>query len=84
MGALEAMACALPVIASEGPSLADAVRPGREGVLVPARDPAALAEAMASLAGDADRRRTMGEAARRRVEEAFSLDRAALEVAPPA
>ena len=81
-GALEAMACGLPVVASDGPSVRDAVRPGREGLLVPARDPAALAEAVVELASDPSRRGAMGAAARERVQEAFSLERAAREVAP--
>jgi glycosyltransferase involved in cell wall biosynthesis len=82
VGVLEAMACGLPVIATDGPSVRDAVRPGREGVLVPARDPEALAGALGRVAADPEGRRAMGEAGRRRVTEAFALELAAREVVP--
>jgi hypothetical protein len=43
------------------------VEDGRTGPLVPPGDPAALAAAMAALAGDPDRSAELGRAARRRV-----------------
>jgi glycosyltransferase involved in cell wall biosynthesis len=45
---------------------------GGAGVLVPQRDSGALARVLEELAGDPDRRRRMGEAARRRARERFS------------
>jgi type III pantothenate kinase len=42
---------------------------GRTGVLVPPRDPAALAAALGDLLADPARARGLGEAGRRRVEE---------------
>jgi glycosyltransferase involved in cell wall biosynthesis len=45
---------------------------GGAGVLVPQRDSGALAKVLEELAGDPDRRRRMGEAARRRAREHFS------------
>lgn len=72
---LEAMAAGLPVVATNvggaGEQVADAVT----GRLVPPRDVGAMADALAELGRCADRRHQMGEAARRRVEERFSLDR---------
>ncbi len=44
--AVEAMAAGLPVVASDEAGLAGVVQPGETGVLVPARDPAALAAAI--------------------------------------
>lgn len=71
---LEAMASGLPVIASDvggNPELVDA---GVTGFLVPPADTEAWADAMRRLAtGDAASR--MGQAARLRVEQEFSLDR---------
>jgi len=60
---LEAMAGGLPVIATPNTGAADIIEDGREGVIVPARDPAALAEALLSLYEDEPRRRAMAEAA---------------------
>ena len=81
-GLLEAMACGRPVVATDGPSARDAVPSAAEGTLVPSRDPAALAAAVADLAVAPARRGTMGSAARARAAEAFDLDRAAREVVP--
>jgi glycosyltransferase involved in cell wall biosynthesis len=46
---------------------------GDTGLVVPPRDPAAMAAAALELLGDAGRRRAMGEAARLRVIEQFTL-----------
>lgn len=71
---IEMMASALPVIATRVGGNIDAVVDGESGLLVPAKDAAALAEAIARLHGDAALRRSMGDAARSRVGERFSLD----------
>jgi glycosyltransferase involved in cell wall biosynthesis len=71
---LEAMAAGLPVVATRvggTPEIVDAA----SGVLVPARDVPALADALVALGADPARRRELGAAARARVESAFSLDR---------
>ncbi len=62
----EAMACGLPVITTE--NAGSAVRHGQDGLIVPIRDPDALAEAIASLADDPQRRGAMAQSARRRAE----------------
>jgi glycosyltransferase involved in cell wall biosynthesis len=67
------MAAALPVIATEVGGNPEAVERGRTGLLVPPRAPAALAEALAQLAADPDRRAAMGRAGRERVGARFSL-----------
>lgn len=60
--AVEAMACAVPVVASEVGTLPSIV--GDHGVLVPPGDPEALARALARLAGDPAERRRLGGSAR--------------------
>ncbi|MBC8031496.1 MAG: glycosyltransferase [Pyrinomonadaceae bacterium] len=70
-GIVEAMACGLPVIASAVGGVTDMIT--REtGLLVPPGEPAALANAMALLAGDRALRERMGRAGRLRYEEVFS------------
>jgi glycosyltransferase involved in cell wall biosynthesis len=59
---LEAMACGRPVVATAVGGLVDTVIDGGTGVLVPARDPAALGEALAALLADDGRRITYGAA----------------------
>ncbi len=63
----EAMACGLPVIVSENSGAV--ARDGVDGFVVPIRDVGALKERIALLHDDADRRRALGQSARRRVEE---------------
>lgn len=72
---LEKMATGLPVIATDVGGNREAVVHGETGLIVPARDPACLAQAIAQLAGDAALRAAMGVAARSRVEAHFSLER---------
>ena len=69
----EAMRAARPVIATDVGGVSELVRPGTTGLLVPPRDPAALAEAIDALAADRDRTSAMGLAARRLVEERFDI-----------
>lgn len=71
--ALEAMAARRPVIASELPGLAEIVRDGKTGVLVPPGSPATLARHTRVLIDNAALRQAMGEAGRRRVETCFSV-----------
>jgi glycosyltransferase involved in cell wall biosynthesis len=71
--AIEAMACATPVVASRAGALPEVV--GVDGScadLVEAGNPEALAAAVGGLLDDAGRRRALGEAGRRRVEERFT------------
>jgi glycosyltransferase involved in cell wall biosynthesis len=70
---IEGMAAGLPMVVSDVGGNAEAVTAGECGHVVPARAPAALAQALADLIGDAGRRQTMGAAARRRVAASFSL-----------
>jgi len=68
---MEAAAMEKPVVATDIRGCRDVVNDGETGLLVPLRDPKALAAAMTSLLADPERRRTMGLAARRRAERLF-------------
>jgi glycosyltransferase involved in cell wall biosynthesis len=69
---LEYMAASLPVVATTVGGAAEAVIEGETGLLVPARDPAAMAHSLLALLRDPERARRMGQLARRRVEAEFS------------
>ncbi|MUU72411.1 glycosyltransferase [Pseudarthrobacter sp. GA104] len=64
---VEALASARPVVASALPALAEIVDDGRTGLLVPPEDPAALADALASLLAHPSLRRSMGTSGRERM-----------------
>jgi polysaccharide biosynthesis protein PelF len=72
----EAMACARPVVAADAGGTGELLgRDGTTGVLVPPADPGALAEAVSGLFADSARRRALGDAARRRIETEFPIER---------
>jgi glycosyltransferase involved in cell wall biosynthesis len=71
---LEAMAAGKPVVATAVSGLPLAVTAGETGLLVPERDPAALAAAVVDLLGDRGRARRFGEAGRRRVRDELNWD----------
>ena len=70
---IEAMGLGLPCIASRVGPLPEVVPDGRGGLLVPPRDASALAEAIIALAGDPQRRRTMGQEARAHAHAIFDI-----------
>jgi glycosyltransferase involved in cell wall biosynthesis/peptidoglycan/xylan/chitin deacetylase (PgdA/CDA1 family) len=70
---MEAMAAGLPVVASAISGIPELVEDSRTGILVRPGDPNGLADALHRLAADADLRRRMGAAGRRRVTERFNL-----------
>ncbi len=70
---LEAMACGLPVVASDAGGILEAVADGETGRLVHGVDPERLAEGMLELIDDPDKRRRWGAAARLRAEREFSV-----------
>lgn len=73
---IEAMALGKPVIASGVAGIPELVRNGANGILVPPSHWAALGDAMAALALDAEERRRLGAAANVSVMEEFAIDRA--------
>lgn len=72
--AAEAMSCGTPVIASDGGALPEVV--GDSGVVVPARDHLALAEAIGSLMSDGKKRASMSRRGIERVETLFTWEKA--------
>jgi len=66
VAALEAAASGLPVVASRVGGLPEIVVDGETGLLVPPADPVALAEALAALIREPERRWALGKAARAR------------------
>lgn len=70
---MEAMAFGIPVIATETGGIPELLKDGA-GLLVPPKDPKALAEAIARLATDPALRQALGDAGRRCVEQEFSID----------
>jgi glycosyltransferase involved in cell wall biosynthesis len=73
---LEAQAAGLPVVAQDIDGVPGVVRNGETGMLTPAGDTSALADAIAGLLGDASLRQSMSQAARR-----FVFDERSFEVA---
>lgn len=71
LSVLEAMAAALPVVASDVGDTSRAVNADATGLLVPPRRPDLLAEALARLLADEPLRRRMGDAGRQRAAEAW-------------
>ena len=70
---LEAMAAGLPVIGTNVGGTPEAVSDGVHGRLVPAHDGFAMGRAVAELCARAEQRRTMGEAAARKIREQYSM-----------
>ncbi|MGZ5329888.1 MAG: glycosyltransferase family 4 protein [Solirubrobacterales bacterium] len=70
---LEAMAFGLPIAATAVGGVGEAIPDGIAGCLVPPRDPRALGAAISDLLGDPAEMARLGEAARRRHAEGFTL-----------
>jgi glycosyltransferase involved in cell wall biosynthesis len=73
---LEAMACGLPVLATDVGGAGEAVQAGVTGRLVAPGDAEALAAALGEMTADRDALVAMGEAARARASGPFALERA--------
>jgi glycosyltransferase involved in cell wall biosynthesis len=70
---IEAMAAGVPVVATNTGGIPELVEEG-SGILVPQRDAGALADALALLAMDGDRRQRFGRAGVERVRERFTVE----------
>ena len=70
---IEAAAAGRPVVTTDMPGCREVVTDGDNGLLVPPRDPASLADALDKLIGDAALRRRMGAAGRSRAVASFGL-----------
>ncbi len=72
---LEAMACGLPVVTTDCGGMREAVTDGVDGFVTPVRDPYYIAQALEKLWRDPALRQSMGEKARQRVLDDFSLEK---------
>jgi colanic acid/amylovoran biosynthesis glycosyltransferase len=72
---LEAQAVGLPVIATRVGGVPEGMIPGRSGLVVPQRDPAAIATAVRDLISRADEWPAMGHEGRRHVEQNYDAGR---------
>jgi glycosyltransferase involved in cell wall biosynthesis len=75
---LEAMAMGLPVVSTPTSGIPEVVREGQTGVLVPAGDAEALADAIGRLLSDPETRSRLGQAGRELVRERFDQIRNAV------
>jgi glycosyltransferase involved in cell wall biosynthesis len=72
---LESMAAGVPVVATRVGGTPEAIDDGVTGLLVPVKDPEALASAIIRVLSDADLAARLGAAARRSVNDRFSMER---------
>ena len=70
---LEGMAAGLPMVVTDVGGNKEAVIDGQTGLVVPAHSPLDLGQAILRLAGGGDLRKTMGNAARKRLDENFTI-----------
>jgi glycosyltransferase involved in cell wall biosynthesis len=78
---LDAMACSLPVVATNAGGIPEIVSDGVTGLLVPPRDPRAMASALSQLLTRSGLRQRMALAGFERVRERFTVERMIEETA---
>jgi glycosyltransferase involved in cell wall biosynthesis len=78
---LEAMAQGRPVVATNVSGIPEAVQDSLTGLLVPAGNPASLADALARVLSDPDAAQRMGTAGRARILETFDLEKSSARLA---
>jgi glycosyltransferase involved in cell wall biosynthesis len=81
MVTLEAAAAGLPIVTTDVTGAFDSVVPDESGVIVPKRNPPALASAISGLLDDSERARRMGARGREHVLATFDPDRIARKMA---
>jgi glycosyltransferase involved in cell wall biosynthesis len=74
LSVMEYMGAGLPVVATRVGGIPELVRDGKNGILVPPRDPGGLAQAVIELLSDAERRRRMGQAGKSLREREYGGD----------
>ena len=70
---MEAMAYGIPCVSTTVSGVPELIEDGKEGLLVPEKDPPALASALERLALDPALRQRLGRSARKKVEAEFTL-----------
>ena len=76
---MEGMAMAKPIVATQIQGINEQISDGEEGILIPPRDPEALALAIQRLISDRKLCSDLGAAARSRVESCFSVEKMVAE-----
>jgi glycosyltransferase involved in cell wall biosynthesis len=79
LSVLEAMAHALPVVATPVGGIPEVITDGQDGLLVPVNQPEELARVLSELLDDPARRQSLGETGYRHVRDRFSFERMAGE-----
>jgi glycosyltransferase involved in cell wall biosynthesis len=72
---LEAMAMAKPIIATNINGITEQITNGINGILIPPKDPSAIAQATITLINNREKAKAMGLAARKKAEEEFSVEK---------
>ena len=72
---LEAMSCSLPVVTTPAGGIPELVRPGKDGAVTKGYDQEEYAEVIIELLENDEKRKRLGQAGRKRVEESFSSER---------
>ncbi len=72
---LEAMAMAKPIVATNIDGITEQITDGVNGILIPPKDPSALAKSVVRVLNDKELARTMGLAAREKVKQEFSVEK---------
>jgi glycosyltransferase involved in cell wall biosynthesis len=81
MVTLEAMAMAKPIVATRIDGITEQITDGVEGILVPPKDPSALAQAISKIIDNKELALSFGAAARKRVEREFTVEKMVTETA---
>lgn len=71
----ESMAAGRAVIGSAAGGMADIIEPGQSGLLIPPRDPRAMAQTILDLLGDVEQVQTLGAAGRERIRALLAPER---------
>lgn len=71
---VEAMSMGVGIVVSEVGGIPEAITDGEHGLLIPPKDPAALAQALITMLQDPQLRKRLGQAAKKRATEHFSVE----------
>ena len=79
MVTLEAMAMAKPIVATNIDGITEQITDGVNGILIPPKDPSALAKTVVRVLNDKEFARSIGLLARKKVEQEFSVEKMVAE-----
>jgi colanic acid/amylovoran biosynthesis glycosyltransferase len=77
---IEAMGCRVPIVSTVSGGIPELFEGVNEALLVPPRDPAALAEAIGRVASDPALRERLIESGSKRVEDSFAVEQVVEEL----